>query len=87
MMRQDMVSFGLANVQPVLLRTAVEYELNNFHTRHERVDRTRRWIHGSFKRDTSMNGIWSDAMTKLFDDVMCMMRMHGQRHWNWTLIG
>ena len=50
-MRQDMASFGLANIQPVLLRTAVEYELNNFYKRHEHIDKTREWIRESAKRD------------------------------------
>ena len=41
-MRQDMASFGLANIQPVLLRTAIEYELNHFHQGYEdiRQDKT-----------------------------------------------
>lgn len=68
MMRQDMASFGLANIQPVLLKTAVEYELNNFHKRHEHVNKTRNWINSSMKRDTSVNSIWSDAMARLFED-------------------
>ena len=40
-MRRDMAAFGLANIQPVLLRTAIEYELSNFHKKHENINKTR----------------------------------------------
>src|SRR5262249_36205069 len=65
MLRQDMASFGLASVQPVLLRTAIEYEQSSFRGRHECIEGTRSWISASMRRDASMNSIWSDAMTVL----------------------
>lgn len=71
-MRDDMVSFGLASIKPVLVKTAVEYEQQAFEEKFgKKLDRTRRWLSRSLEivPDADVNELWSNGMVRLIEDA------------------